>query len=76
MKSLRTKILLRLKEVGIKIHKGEIEKFAQREGYLGETSGRALRKLKEDGMIEGDKGYYWYIPSKYEIYHLGKLKAL
>ena len=51
--SLRNRILNRLKEFqGQYIHKGRVEEFTKRAGYLAETGNRELRRLAEEGKIE------------------------
>jgi len=63
--SLKSKILKYYKIQGSYIHKGTIETLAKSGyfgkpsknavGYLGETSGRKIRELVEEGELEHDK---------------------
>jgi len=53
--SLKGKILIYLRLDKGWLHKGEIERLAKEWGYMGETSGRECRLLKELGLIEKEK---------------------
>lgn len=50
--SLKNKILQRLKDVGIWVHKGRIEERVKEWGYLSENGSRRCRELCESGLIE------------------------
>lgn len=44
-------------------HKGDIAKLAESVGYMGETCGRRLREMVEDGTLEtkeNEKGHAMY----------------
>lgn len=52
--SLRSRLAARLKEVGVWVHKGMIEKRAQEWGYMGDTTARRLREM-ESGLLSNGK---------------------
>lgn len=61
-KSLKNKILQRLKDFGAWVHKGQIETRVKEWGFLADNGNRRCRELCEDGLIEKkeEKGSVWY----------------
>lgn len=60
---LKKRLLSYLKSnPGVYVHKGTLALKAQEAGFLGETAGRRLRELAEEGMLEvkEEKGSVWY----------------